>query len=345
MSRAEPKAGEPSGDVGGAFAAGDEAALAGVPLTVAAVAARLGVAPSTLRTWDRRYGLGPSGRSAGSHRRYTPEDVARLETMRRLTLAGAAPSDAARMAAQGAPGAPSGAALARVQESLGPVRVDGLSLAAAAVDGLESRVVGMFAAAVRSLGLVGAWLEVALPAFGFLGDREPGDRPGRDPETMLANAVLSAARDVVASADVGAKARKEVPGARVALLAGSSVTDRVGAHVLAAALTQRGVVPRVFGRVPDLATLLRAVEGAESGAVCVVGSPPDGEQIAREAAERGEPAVFLVGPDSPDIWLPGVLRVRTLPGAVHEIADFLSPGESDTDEGSSGAHGDGVEDR
>ncbi|MEY3734595.1 MAG: hypothetical protein RL347_1954, partial [Actinomycetota bacterium] len=29
-------------------------------LTVAAVARRLGVAPATLRTWDRRYGLGPS---------------------------------------------------------------------------------------------------------------------------------------------------------------------------------------------------------------------------------------------------------------------------------------------
>ena len=41
-------------------------------LTVAAVARRLGVAPSTLRTWDRRYDLGPSAHTAGSHRRYGP---------------------------------------------------------------------------------------------------------------------------------------------------------------------------------------------------------------------------------------------------------------------------------
>uniref|UniRef100_UPI001F1989AD MerR family transcriptional regulator n=1 Tax=Puerhibacterium puerhi TaxID=2692623 RepID=UPI001F1989AD len=67
-------------------------------LAVAAVARRLGVAPATLRTWDRRYGLGPSGRTAGSHRRYTPEDVARLLVMRRLTLEGVAPVDAARAA-------------------------------------------------------------------------------------------------------------------------------------------------------------------------------------------------------------------------------------------------------
>ncbi|WP_402461722.1 MerR family transcriptional regulator [Isoptericola aurantiacus] len=67
-------------------------------LAVAAVARRLGVAPATLRTWDRRYGLGPSDRTAGSHRRYTPEDVARLLVMRRLTLEGVAPVDAAEAA-------------------------------------------------------------------------------------------------------------------------------------------------------------------------------------------------------------------------------------------------------
>jgi DNA-binding transcriptional MerR regulator len=69
-------------------------------LTVSAVARRLGVAPATLRTWDRRYGLGPSEHTAGTHRRYTPEDVARLGVMRRLTLEGVAPAEAARVALQ-----------------------------------------------------------------------------------------------------------------------------------------------------------------------------------------------------------------------------------------------------
>ncbi|MCB7136720.1 MerR family transcriptional regulator [Cellulosimicrobium marinum] len=67
-------------------------------LAVAVVARRLGVAPATLRTWDRRYGLGPSEHQAGAHRRYTQDDVARLVIMRRLTLDGVAPSDAARAA-------------------------------------------------------------------------------------------------------------------------------------------------------------------------------------------------------------------------------------------------------
>lgn len=67
-------------------------------LTVAAVARRLGVAPGTLRTWDRRYGLGPSSHESGEHRRYCPADLSRLMLMRRLISAGVAPSDAAEQA-------------------------------------------------------------------------------------------------------------------------------------------------------------------------------------------------------------------------------------------------------
>jgi hypothetical protein len=67
-------------------------------LTVAAVARRLGIAPSTLRTWDRRYGLGPSAHQAGAHRRYSPADLDRLVVMRRLTLEGVPPAEAARLA-------------------------------------------------------------------------------------------------------------------------------------------------------------------------------------------------------------------------------------------------------
>ena len=67
-------------------------------LTVAAVARRIGVAPATLRTWDRRYGLGPSTHEAGEHRRYCPEDLSKLMLMRRLISAGVSPSDAAEQA-------------------------------------------------------------------------------------------------------------------------------------------------------------------------------------------------------------------------------------------------------
>ena len=67
-------------------------------VTVAEVAHRLGVAPATLRTWDRRYGLGPTTHEAGAHRRYSDEDLARLATMRRLVVSGVPPQQAAQLA-------------------------------------------------------------------------------------------------------------------------------------------------------------------------------------------------------------------------------------------------------
>lgn len=70
-------------------------------LTVSAVARRLGIEPSTLRTWHRRYGLGPSQHDAGKHRRYTAADLERLEAMRRLVQSGVAPADASRQVLAG----------------------------------------------------------------------------------------------------------------------------------------------------------------------------------------------------------------------------------------------------
>ena len=67
-------------------------------LTVSAVARRLGVAPATLRTWDRRYGIGPSEHDSGTHRRYSANDVTRLTAMVRLIVAGVTPQDAAHKA-------------------------------------------------------------------------------------------------------------------------------------------------------------------------------------------------------------------------------------------------------
>jgi len=71
----------------------------GPPLTVAGAARRIGIAPATLRTWDRRYGLGPSARSEGGHRRYTHEDLARLAWMQRLLVSGVPVAEAAAQVA------------------------------------------------------------------------------------------------------------------------------------------------------------------------------------------------------------------------------------------------------
>lgn len=78
-------------------AVADPANLEGGDWSLAEVAERLGIATATLRTWDRRFGLGPSAGTTDQPR-YDSQDLARLEVMRALTLDGVAPVDAAQTA-------------------------------------------------------------------------------------------------------------------------------------------------------------------------------------------------------------------------------------------------------
>ena len=63
--------------------------------TAGAVARLLGVPASTLRSWHRRYGIGPTGHHAGSHRRYTDTDIATLARMQHLITGGMTTESAA----------------------------------------------------------------------------------------------------------------------------------------------------------------------------------------------------------------------------------------------------------
>ncbi|MEU4564402.1 MerR family transcriptional regulator [Actinoplanes sp. NPDC023936] len=81
--------------------------MANEGLSAGAAARRLGVAVTTLRTWHQRYGLGPSRHEPGHHRRYTVEDMVRLQVMQRLTAQGVSPAEAAAWARR----APSDASL------------------------------------------------------------------------------------------------------------------------------------------------------------------------------------------------------------------------------------------
>lgn len=138
-------------------------------LSVAAVARRLGVAPATLRTWDRRYGLGPTGHTVGRHRKYGPPDVARLELMQRALLRGASSAEAARFALDSkssmthgvVPVAPSGGRGLKMPGASRLAR--GLGRAAVAMDSIA--VQGMLADSLASDGVVATWNEVVRPVL------------------------------------------------------------------------------------------------------------------------------------------------------------------------------------
>ncbi len=173
-----------SGDEGPGLPESAKAAL-----TTGAVARHLGVSPTTLRSWDRRYGLGPAVRPDGRHRRWTPRDVAMLETMCRLTSAGVPPAEAARTVLQPVDGAPVSGASQRtgnVPRTPAPEREPvsgdtrqecrGLSRAAVRLD--AAAVDERLTCAVDRHGLAVAWQEVMVPALHTVGRRwaSSGDR-------------------------------------------------------------------------------------------------------------------------------------------------------------------------
>jgi MerR family transcriptional regulator, light-induced transcriptional regulator len=89
----------PSRQLGGSALRGREAASpapgAG-PFRIRTVAALSGVPATTLRAWERRYGVPAPGRTASAYRLYTADDVERVRRLRALVEQGVSPSDAAQ---------------------------------------------------------------------------------------------------------------------------------------------------------------------------------------------------------------------------------------------------------
>lgn len=103
--------------------------------TVKQVAALTGVLETTLRIWERRYGVVNPARSSGGYRLYSDADVSRLRTMAALVADGVPASAAARSLAD-QPGAATPAPapavglddldLVAVAASMNPARLDDL---------------------------------------------------------------------------------------------------------------------------------------------------------------------------------------------------------------------------
>lgn len=291
---------------------GGDSRMDAAPLTVAAVARTLGVAASTLRTWDRRYGLGPSAHQAGSHRRYTPDDVARLQTMRRLTLRGVAPVDAARIATESGSGDPrEGEDVLPAEETDdGSLALDPLTLAAAAVEPDLRRVQRMLSRATREAGVVAVWTDLVQPAAEMVdqGRHRLAQRPGNDPHGVMQVGLMQAIRDLAGAGP-----------APVRVLAAAA--DHVPAHVIAGGLAEAGVGALVVPaeHLPDAAGELTWLPEGEATVLAVIGNPPGAEEVVTQSSERGDVNVFLLGDQSPALWLPQVHRVRTAAAAVAEI--------------------------
>lgn len=307
-------------------------------MTTGSVARHLGVSPTTLRSWDQRYGIGPAARADGRHRRWSPGDVAMLEEMCRLTSTGVPPAEAARAAmdrrsgaahpATPVPAPPPGAEPGSVPRpgSPGGVRQESRGLARAAVRLDGQALEGLLRDVVDGHGLVTAWEEVMVPALHAVGRswESSGDQYV-EVEHLLSWHVSTALRRVAPAAPAG---RVSPPPVLLACVPAEQHT--LPLEALAAGLGERGLPVRMFGAAVPAEALDAAVRRTGPAAVVLWSQARStaNHALARHIAHtafgvrgaRTQPLTLLAGPGwagrAPE---PGMLR----PGGLREALDAL----------------------
>lgn len=226
-------------------------------LTVAAVARRLGVAPATLRTWDRRYGIGPSSHEAGEHRRYCPSDLAKLTVMRRLITTGVAPSDAAEKAKshQGAITIEKLVDNFEVREEL----VVSLHRASKLLDKLFVETV--LRKDISENGVIASWTEVIVPLLFLVGDEWEADGSGIEVEHMLSEIIKRILRECVGDIQNPVNAKP------VLLAAVGEEMHSLALHALDAALAEKRIETFFLGARTPLEAISGMVKRAAPPAV------------------------------------------------------------------------------
>ncbi|MFF5992651.1 MerR family transcriptional regulator [Prauserella flavalba] len=257
---------------------GTEAARQPALWTPGRVARLLGVSPITLRSWDARYGIGPSFRPEGRQRRYTDADVALLRRMRRLIDEGVRTRDAAN------------AVLGHPAENL--VTGTGEEELEQATDLMHrATMAALLDESLAAKGVEGTWRDVAAPVLRTLGRRWERGRECFAVEWALTTEI-SAALDRYVRPRGSARG-----GAGVLLAPCPDEQHTLPLEVLRAALCEREV-PVVFTGLPsggvltlDLASRLDP-RGVVLWSMTVATADP---ALLRGLRERGA-AVTLAGP-------------------------------------------------
>ncbi|MFD4576391.1 MerR family transcriptional regulator [Streptomyces sp. NPDC058417] len=337
---------------------------AGVGVTTGSLARRLGVSPTTLRSWDRRYGIGPAVRADGRHRRWSPRDVSMLMEMCRLTAAGVPPAEAARAAKSQlyatAPAAipategegpdrprqPGGTAPAPTPTATpapapgptpDPAPLDprhasrglaqaGVRLDAVAVQDLLSRAVARY-------GLVTAWHEVMMPALQAVGRRwESSDDRYVEVEHLLSWHISATLRHAYVSHTTEGADTDAAP-VLLSCLPGEQHT--LPLEALAAALAAAGRPVRMLGGSVPGEALVAAVRRLGPSAVVLwsqsraTASEPLADHIAATRwgvrGARSRPLVLLAGPGWGTRPRAGLDRPHSLLDALRLITAPTSP--------------------
>lgn len=294
-------------------------------LPVAAVARRLGVAPATLRTWDRRYGIGPMAHTTGRHRRYTQTDIARLELMQQALLRGATPAEAAGYALRSASVdvvAPrEGEATPLHEFGTRSASVVGLSRASMAMDAVATQQ--LIAASIGQIGVVATWDDVLRPVFTALASRWEQSGECVEVEHLVHECALAALIDATPLVTAPRNPRP------VLLCCAPDEQHSLPLYVLRAALAQAGIGTQMLGAALPAAALASAVRRTGPAAVAVWAQlPAHARSLVFDEVPRTRQRVrlFACGPGWFTTELPDrVDRLDNLADATRRIETLVAP--------------------
>jgi DNA-binding transcriptional MerR regulator len=285
-------------------------------LSAGQVARRLGVAMTTIRTWDRRYGLGPAQREEGRHRRYGPLDLERLQLMCALIADGVAAAEAARLARLDRCAARPDQLTdpPRPPEQVLSPRLRGLRRAAMNLDDYQlSRILNQ---AVTE-DVAAAWTQLICPVLRDLGRRQARSGGLVEVEHLLSRAV-SAALAQVARPD-GSPA--------VLLACAPDEQHSLPLEALAACLAARAAPSRLLGaRVPATALAVAIARTGPRAVVLWAQTPGTADAAQVRAALDARPRPPMIAAAGPgwdhDGLPPGVRSLTELGQALDDLAAF-----------------------
>ena len=285
-------------------------------LTVAAVARQIGVAPATLRTWDRRYGLGPSEHNDGEHRRYCPGDVARLMTMRRLIVAGVSPAEAAEQAKnfKGVIKVKKIVEEFEVREEV----VDAIYKALQSFD--RAFVEETIAHEIAEYGVEGAWSDVIVPTLFLIGQDWETEQKGIEVEHFFSEILKRTMHNQVV------ELKKPLNSRPVLLAAVGGELHSLPVYALAAALCARNIQTYVLGaRTPLIALSAMVTRCAPPAIFLWAQLPKNAETKYWEdmPSIRPAPRIVVGGPGWDSIECSEVIRAEGLEHACDEIEQAL----------------------
>ncbi|MEO6998404.1 MAG: MerR family transcriptional regulator [Terracoccus sp.] len=285
--------------------------------TVGDVAARLGVAPSTVRMWGSRYGLTASSRSTGGHRRFTDDDLDLLERFHQAVIAGESPRQAAADLTggdlpQSSSGGPGGSVLAVPGAGR---RARGLARAASRLD--EMAVEDGVLSALEAMKGVAVWDEVVRPLLVAAGEQWQHTGTGIEVEHLLTQAVSTAL--IRYTADL-----PELPRDKPVLLAGGPHEEHVlPLHAVRACLAERGIPSRLLGPRTPISALSTVAQRTRAPGVLIwmsLKDPAVERELGDLVASHRTLRLFLAGPGWVDAESAHGARADSLSHAVDQLA-------------------------